>query len=306
MSKKINYKYLEIDHLAGIVPIGGIPLDFKMPWHDSLIPIGPNYLAIERAVYECAVAGCDTIWIVGHKGTSPIVRKRLGDFIVDPVTLFPKNPYSKKKDIPIFYVPILPRDFDKRDSLGWSVLHGADCAFRVSCFISKWTAPKRFYCSFPYGISSLEFIRDYRLNFKRDEKNIIFSHNSKTVKDNLHIPFLFNADDYKKCRDIVKKKNIDDWQLRKEKNAREFTLAEVFEPLDAVNNSVIELPWFHDISSWKKYCDYAASDEAKNIVKHDSVFTKEKRKLFPTEKEILERNREEQTDQDEGKLEEKV
>ena len=301
-----NYKYNQIDHFAGIVPIGGQKLDFNMPWHDSLIPVGQNYLAVERAVYECAAAGCDTIWIVGHKGTSPIVRRRIGDFIIDPTSLFSKWHHTKRREVPIFYVPVLPRDYDMRDSLAWSVLHGADCAFRVSCFISKWTAPKKFYCAFPYGISSTDFIRDYRKQFVSVDKNIIFSHNGKTVKDNLHIPFVFNADDYKKCRDIVRKKNIQDWELRKEKNARQFTLAEVFEPLDTVNNSVVELPWFHDISSWKNYCDYTSSEHAKSMAKHESVFIREKRRLFPTEKEFLERNREEETGSAEGKLEEEV
>ncbi len=36
----------------GIVPIDGQPLDFTFPWHDSLIPIGHNYLAVEKAILE--------------------------------------------------------------------------------------------------------------------------------------------------------------------------------------------------------------------------------------------------------------
>ena len=43
-------------HLAGIVPAAGQKLDFNFPWHDSLQPIGSNYLAVERAVLECAYA----------------------------------------------------------------------------------------------------------------------------------------------------------------------------------------------------------------------------------------------------------
>ena len=51
-------------HLAGIIPVAGQPLEFNMPWHDSLMPIAPDYLALERSVVECAYAGCETIWIV--------------------------------------------------------------------------------------------------------------------------------------------------------------------------------------------------------------------------------------------------
>ena len=48
-------------HLAGLIPLAGQPLDFNMPWHDSLMPVGPNYLAVERRIVECENAGCETI-----------------------------------------------------------------------------------------------------------------------------------------------------------------------------------------------------------------------------------------------------
>ena len=33
-------------HLAGIVPVAGQPMDFNFPWHDSCMPIAPDYLAV--------------------------------------------------------------------------------------------------------------------------------------------------------------------------------------------------------------------------------------------------------------------
>lgn len=301
MGKYKRYQYNRIDHLAGVVPIGGKLLDFQMPWHDSMMPIAQDYLAVEHAVYQAAMAGCETIWVVGHKGTTPMLRKRLGDYILDPSNEgeIINNLSDKRKIVPIFYVPILPRDYDRRDSLGWSVLHGADCAFRVSCFISKWVAPRRFFCSFPYGVVPTEIIRECRNKFSKDETQTFFSYGGKTVKDGIHIPFTFDSADYKNCRDIVKKKNIEDWEQRKEKDAREFTLQEIFEPLDTLNNSVVELSWFYDISSWSNYSKFIGSEEAAQIKKHKIVFTREKRKLFPTNSEELNKNVE-------GKLEEKV
>ena len=97
-----KYQFNTIQHLAGIVPVGGKSLDFQMPWHDSLMPIAPDYLAVERAVYECALAGCETIWVVGHKGTTPLLRKRLQDFILDPTLVGLKMPYRNLKKIPIY------------------------------------------------------------------------------------------------------------------------------------------------------------------------------------------------------------
>ena len=70
-------------HLAGIIPVSGIKSDFGMPWHASLMPIGPNYLAVERAVAECAYAGCDTIWIVCADDVTPLIRYQVGEKIQD-------------------------------------------------------------------------------------------------------------------------------------------------------------------------------------------------------------------------------
>ena len=64
-------------HLAGIVPVSGLRADFNLPWHDCLQPIGQNFLAIERAVLECATAGCETIWIVCSSKMQPLIKYRL-------------------------------------------------------------------------------------------------------------------------------------------------------------------------------------------------------------------------------------
>ena len=96
-------------HLAGIVPVAGQPLDFNMPWHDCLMPIAQNYLAVERAVLECAYAGCETIWVVCHDDMQPLIRHRLGDYVQDPVWVlrhFSLEKRGYRKPIPIHYVPI--------------------------------------------------------------------------------------------------------------------------------------------------------------------------------------------------------
>ena len=104
-------------HLAGIVPIAGQPLEFNFQWHDSLMPISPNWTMVEHAVYECAMAGCNTIWIVANSDLAPLVRKTIGDWIYDPVyyerthTKFYKD---HRREVPIYYVPIHPKDRDRR------------------------------------------------------------------------------------------------------------------------------------------------------------------------------------------------
>ena len=59
MDEKVQSTYSF--HLAGIVPVAGQDLGFGFPWHDSLMPIAQDYLAVEHAVLSCAYAGCETI-----------------------------------------------------------------------------------------------------------------------------------------------------------------------------------------------------------------------------------------------------
>lgn len=286
MPYKVRNKPAKVIHMAGIVPVAGQPLDFKMPWNDSLMPIGPDYLAVERAVYECALAGCETIWVVCHVGTEPLLRKRLGDYITDPISIDNRmNPSLTRRDISILYVPIHPRDKQRRDCLSWSVLYGADNAFKVSAFLSKWIIPEKFYCAFPYGILSEQDIRKKRVIIAKNKKTMI-CYNGKTVKDGLHISFTFDQDDYKRCRDIVLQREINTWNHETKKNAREYSLQEVFSGLDFTDADVVELSWFYDISSWKNYCLYTASEHSQVVTKYKACFVKDKRKIFATEYEV--------------------
>ena len=75
-------------HLAGIVPVSGEALDFKMPWHDSMMPIGPDYTMVERAILECAWAGCETIWVVCYPDIMPLLKHKIGNFVYEPVNSF--------------------------------------------------------------------------------------------------------------------------------------------------------------------------------------------------------------------------
>lgn len=258
----------KIQHLAGIVPIGGQPLEFDLPWDDCLLPLSSDYLAVERAVYQCAIAGCETVWIVGYLGTQPIVRKRVGDILLDPLTItHVPNVYDRVKEISVYYVPVHPKDRSKRDCLGWSVLHGADSAYRIANFITKWIAPEKFFCSFPYGIVPDDTLHQNRL-LMSSKNNVTYSHKGKTVKNNIHLPFTFDAQDYFRCRDIVKHKQGSE---NGRDSARHYDLATVFSGLDSDNSRMVELPWFYDVSTWEGYKKFLASEHS-NIKKPKNLF----------------------------------
>ncbi|HAW81104.1 MAG TPA: hypothetical protein DCX27_16180, partial [Balneola sp.] len=117
-------------HLAGIIPVANLKTDHDIPTPPYLLPVAPGFTCIQRAVHECALAGCNSIWIVANQDMAPIVRKVIGEWTYDPVhynnRLAAKgNAVSHyRKEIPIYYTGIRDKDRDRRDSYGWSVLHG--------------------------------------------------------------------------------------------------------------------------------------------------------------------------------------
>ena len=258
-------------HLAGIVPVAGQRLDFNFPWHDCLQPIGKNYLAVERAAWECVCAGCETIWIVCHNDMQPLIRYRLGDYAQDPLRFnLPRKtfPVEHQRIIPIYYVPIHPRDRDKRDCLGWSVLYGALTAYWLSKTISKWVVPDKYYTAFPYGIYDPELVIPYRKNIS-SKKPFYISHENKNIKNNEYLGFTFDAQDFKEARRIIRKEGTGEFEgyddkerisIEKRWSARLFELDKIFIHVTMEEAKILSLPWYYDISNWDNLRNYLGSE----------------------------------------------
>ena len=273
-------------HLAGIIPIAGQRLDFNMDWADCLMPIAPDYTLIDHAVYECAYAGCETIWIVCNDDTQPLIRHRIGDYIEDPVYLnrsFSKFSRKEKSQIPIFYIPIHPKDRNKRDCLSWSVLHGAITSLKVSSQISKWLIPDKYYVSFPYGVFPVEELRPHRKAIS-SAKNFYIRHDGQTVQDNIYTSFTFGKDEFVKYRRTLRKKatglcttdSVDHrgiprsrLPIEKRYSARFFDLKDVFCDLDLKNATFLNPSNYYNIASWREYRIYMSSDYCDNVVRPD-------------------------------------
>ena len=60
-------------HLAGIIPVAGMPANINLELPNCMAMIAENYTAIEHAVVQCAYAGCETIWIVCNDDVAPII-----------------------------------------------------------------------------------------------------------------------------------------------------------------------------------------------------------------------------------------
>ena len=275
-------------HLAGIIPVAGQKFDFDMPWHDCMMPVGYKLTAIEHAIMQCTYAGCETIWIVAHREMHPILRERIGDHILEfgsyRQSLFAeKNASEQRRDTAIYYVPIHPKDRDKRDCLAWSVVYGSLRAFHVSKMISSWVVPDKYFVSFPYGICSLDSVYQNR-SLISSPKNFYMEYDGKTVRDGEYLPFTFDKEDFKKFRRVIREgtgkyRNVvfdkeTNRRIQAERipgdeqySARWFSLDKVFGCATLEGNNVGQTAWYSRVDSWKTYLEHMNSPNAKAIYK---------------------------------------
>ena len=264
--------------LAGIVPLSGREDKLGLPWPDYLQPLGHEVLAIERSVYECAAVGCSSIWIICNDDVAPLVKKRIGDYVMDPIIYdswkFKKVPNLSKKYIPIFYTPVLQKDRNRRDTLGWSVLHGALTSFLVSNKISKWTCPTSYFVSFPFGIYRQKIMKQQRTAI-RSGKRVYGSYEGKTVRDGLYLPFSFTPDDWKELKWQLNQNNSGgskSLSLEERWSAKNFTLDKIFKHDKITIDKKVEIEQYYDIDSWDSLREYYSS--SLNITKMSDTMCK--------------------------------
>lgn len=262
-------------HLAGIVPVANLATDFDLPTPEVIMPVSSGWTAIQKSVFECAMAGCNTIWIVANDDLAPVVRKVVGDWIYDPVYLSGYSNFSseQRKEIPIYYVQINPKDRDRRDSYGWSALYGAYSAWKVAHKISQWLTPDKYYVSFPMAAYDVHRVRDYRKLINHRDNNFFLSYDGETVKNNKPIAFTFTGEDFKQCRRSVNKLTTREYlppspdsqypsrklPLSERWSARHFDLQTVFQKVNTENSTTLDVDWYYDISKWEEYRRFLGS-----------------------------------------------
>jgi len=263
-------------HLAGIVPIANFKSDFNLATPEVLLPINNGFSAIQKSIFECAMAGCNTIWIVANDDVAPVVRATVGEWTYDPVYYRRPSRHSseERKEIPIYYVPIHPKDRDRRDSYAWSILFGIHTAWRVSYALSRWVVPEKYYVSFPFGVYDINQLRHHRKEINKKGHNFFLTHAGKSVKDNTLAGFTMTGEDFKACRRSVNQKTTKEYlppspgdqypsaklPLSDRWSARHFELKDVLEKINEKESYKVELHWFNDISSWSGYRNYLASN----------------------------------------------
>jgi hypothetical protein len=264
-------------HLAGIVPVAQLETDYNSITPDVLTLLAPDYTAIQNAVMSCAMAGCKTIWIVANNDLAPLVKKAVGEWVHDPV--YYKRDFTKfysnvRKEVPIYYTPVHPKDLDRRNSYGWSVLHGIYSSWFVSYKISRWIIPEKYFIAFPMSVYDYRILRELRPQIQDVNKNFSLTYQNQTVMDNIPISFTMKGEDYLQCRRNVNKITTREYlppspgqlpsvkrPLSERWSARYFDLSTVFAKWNLNQKTLThELDWFYDIREWEQYRAYMASD----------------------------------------------
>lgn len=274
-------------HLAGIIPVAAQPLDYGMAWSDCLMPLAPNYTLIERAIVEATYAGCETIWVVCNDDATPLIKYRIGEWVRDPLYVHRRRWEIKQKKIPVYYIPINPKDANKRDCLAWSILHGANSAYWVSRKLSKWVIPAQFYVAFPFGVYPENAPQKYR-KIISSKQSFYLSYNNKTVRDGEYLGFTFNEEEFKEYRRHLRKESTKMFTADRVKlpvserySARWFSLDKVFGIGKMEDKVVGKAEWYFNVDSWDKYCSCLGSEERKSIVRPDQRILSCNRKWNP-------------------------
>ena len=265
-------------HIAGIVPVANIKTDHNLKTPEYLLPVAADYTAVQKSVYECALAGCNTIWIVANQDTAPVLKKVVGEWVYDPVyynrSFDPGFVSHRRIDIPIYYTGIRDKDRDRRDSYGWSAIHGIHSAWWVAWKISRWVVPEKYFISFPMGVYDMNTLQANRLAIAHRDKNYFSTYKGKTVKDNLPLSFTMRKEDFIECRRNINKLTTREYlpplpgetiPSRKRPfedrwSARWFDFDTVFAKTKEKDSLKFELDWYYDISTWKGYRSYLGSE----------------------------------------------
>ena len=251
-------------HTAGIVPIAGQRrTDYVFPWHDCLMPLSKDYHAIERAVYECAVVGCDVIWVVSDIEFQPLIKEIVGSWLLDPLQMNRKNRLKETfehRRIPIYYLPIHPKDRERRDCLAWSILYGANVANTFARKISLKMETDKFWVAFPHGIYDPDNLRAFREGERHNflqNKNIVLTHQGNSVINGYQLGFSLTKEQVDERTKNFRKMEVghqfvdDDGNRRKRPAAESFTGR--FFSLDKVFENVYDGDNFHKVEV-EEYC----------------------------------------------------
>ena len=233
-------------HIAGIVPVSKIDSDFESVVPACMSLLSNGFYAIQRSIFECACAGCKTIWVVCDDSVAPLIKKVCGDFIQNPIAIsdskYKKFPQEHLKSIPIFYAPLSYKHQNK-EGIAVSVVEGILSSFMVSDKISKWVVPQRYYVSSPYGAYDPSLVTKVRSNILSNE-SFVLTHKGQSVFTGEHLGFSLSARQFKHCN----------YLFRRMDSKTQFDLDIIFnDDIMKENMATHEINSYHNIKDWAGY-----------------------------------------------------
>jgi len=241
------------------------------------LPIAENFTPLHNSVLECAIVGCSNIWIVCPGEHVYLFRKIIGDHILNPNYSISqsknRDSNSIKKEIPIYYVPIRPLDRERRDSIPWTIIHGARLARYTSKKLSKWLVPHVFYVSFPMGLYDPFFLLSHKKHINQHaDNNLRFyvSYENETVRDGKYLGFSFYTSDFFDLKKNIVDKSTNMYytdaghttklSLEDRYSGKNLSLEDVFDFLPLDNSVVAETKNYCSLNCWQSYQEYMKSD----------------------------------------------
>jgi len=259
--------------MPGIVPVAGMSAEFGMEWDASLIPVAPDYTALEATVYECLHAGCTSIWVVANDDVAPLLRYRLGEYATDIDSLnrgtFATYGSEKHLEVPIYYVPIHPKHRDKVDNYAWSVIYGANVAYWIHTKFSRWVQPDRYYVSFPMGMMDPKEVLEHRSRLRKNAP-FYFSREGKTIKDGVPLSFVLDPEEWRRAKRVITTNSAyyklppvgelpsEPLPVSERRASLKYGLEDVFGAAPA--GTVQEMKSFYDLTTWLGYGKFISSD----------------------------------------------
>jgi len=259
--------------MPAIIPVAGMDTGFGMEWDSSLVPVAPNYTALEATVYECLHAGCTSIWIVANDDVAPLLRHRLGEYATDIDSInrgtFATYGSEKHLEVPIYYVPIHPKHRDKVDNYAWSIIYGANVAYWIHTKFSRWTQPDQYYISFPMGMMDPKEVFESRSKLRRNTP-FYFAHQGKTVKEGAPLSFVLDPEEWRRAKRVITT-NSSYYKLpppgempseplppEERRLSLKYNLEDVFG--DGPQGTIQKMKSFYDLTTWEGYVKFISSD----------------------------------------------
>jgi hypothetical protein len=214
------------------------------------MPVTDDLLLIEKSVMECALMGCNTIWIMCDKKVGKFLKMRIGEWVFSP----------NNKIIPIHYAKVDSTNDIQKKTLSYEILYGMLISFWAYRKISLWTVPTQYYLSFPTSIYPVDNLRTCWKFSRKYDAHFALEFGGKTFYN----------------REVATKR-------REENDKNLIQLEEIFSFTEYENEQkmIIELPFLYKLDNWQGYMKFFSDEEKRSMIERDKkVFILEGRRYF--------------------------